>query len=354
MGKRAVLILAGGQARRFQVKPESWEDKALALLFGKPLIVNIIQRISGVADEIIICVNDEIRKARFLEVLREHSINDVRISIDEENPKVAGPLVAIATGLRTASADYCVTLPCDVPLVQPTVVDYLFNSLQGFGVAVPIWPDGGLESLMVAYERTSTERIAHVLLELGRQRPDDLIRGASKALFVSTVGELKKQDPDFASFININLREDLAILPKRVVKDGPIKENLNMNMGSPTEAEVRQLETATRHNDKGEFEKAVSKISCASTRLETEGLNFWAGASFKNEGEILLNLSRETENTELKRTYHVRSEEAFVKAAQNYGVEADKYEKNSIAFLARHARTDQSLCQKHSQTNALE
>ncbi len=35
MTKRAALILAGGKARRFQVKQEEWQDKALAELEEK-------------------------------------------------------------------------------------------------------------------------------------------------------------------------------------------------------------------------------------------------------------------------------------------------------------------------------
>jgi molybdopterin-guanine dinucleotide biosynthesis protein A len=51
MSKRAAIILAGGKAKRFQVKPGQLEDKALALLFGKPLLIHIIERINDVVEE---------------------------------------------------------------------------------------------------------------------------------------------------------------------------------------------------------------------------------------------------------------------------------------------------------------
>jgi molybdopterin-guanine dinucleotide biosynthesis protein A len=351
MAERAVIILAGGQAKRFQVEPEPWEDKALAVLFGKPLLVNIIERISDVTEEIVVCVNDEARKARFSEVLHEHAIRNVRICTDEKTQYAAGPLVAIATGLKFTSADYCLTLPCDVPLIQPKVVDYLFNVVRGSDIAVPVWPDGGLESLIMACERPITVQIAQALLELRRRRPDDIIRGASKALFVSTVGDLRRLDPDFKSFININLREDLARLPTRVVKKGPVKENLRLNIGSLRKSELKQLRTAARYNNKGKLVEASNMFSSSSTRLESEGLNFWAGVSSENEGEILFNLSGRQENTELSKDYHVKGKAAFLKAARNYGLEAETYNKNHIGFLAKHAKMDQSWCQQRAESN---
>ena len=45
MTKRAALILAGGKARRFQSKGETWQDKALAELSGKPLLIHAIENV---------------------------------------------------------------------------------------------------------------------------------------------------------------------------------------------------------------------------------------------------------------------------------------------------------------------
>ena len=59
MTKRAALILAGGKARRFQRKQEEWQDKALAELFGKPLLVHVAESACGVVDEVVVCINDE-------------------------------------------------------------------------------------------------------------------------------------------------------------------------------------------------------------------------------------------------------------------------------------------------------
>lgn len=344
MAKRAVIILAGGKARRFQVKPGQFEDKALALLLGKPLIIHIIERISDQVEEIVICVNDKTRKARFSEMLQFYSIRNVKICIDEKTEYAKGPIIAITTGLKCTSADYCLTLPCDVPLIEPKVVDYLFNIAKGFQIAVPIWPDGGLESLIMVCERPTTVQIADTLCELKRRRPDDIIRGSSKVLFVSTFGDLRNLDPDFRSFVNINLREDLARLPTRVARQGPVIENLRLIISFIGESELKQLRTSARYQNRRKFLEASRRFSSSSTRLEEKGLNFWAGVSNENEAKNLHNLSIRLKDTKLKKDNKIKSKALFIKAAQNYGMEAEIYARKNISFLAKHARTDELWC----------
>jgi len=348
MARRAAVILAGGKAKRFQAKLGQLEDKALALLFGKPLLINIIERISNVVEEIIICVNDETRKARFSEMLQFYSIRNVNICIDEKIGYAKGPIVAITTGLKFTNADYCLTLPCDVPLIQPKVVDYLFKVAKGSQVTVPIWPDGGLESLIMVCERPTIVQIADTLCELRRRRPDDIIRGSSKVLFVSTFSDIRNLDPDLKSFVNINIREDLARFPTRVVVQGPVIENLRLNTSFIGESELKELRTAARYHNRRKFLEASRRFSSSLTRSEERGLKFWAGISSENEAKNLYNLSMRLKDTELRKDYKIKNKALFIKAAQNYGLEAEIYAKNNISFLAKHARTDQLWCQQRA------
>ena len=84
MIKKAALILAGGKAERFQVEKGSWQDKALAKLSDKPLLVHVIENVSGVVEEIIVCVNDEDRKRQYSKVLIENGLGNVKLVIDEK------------------------------------------------------------------------------------------------------------------------------------------------------------------------------------------------------------------------------------------------------------------------------
>jgi len=64
----------------------------------------------------------------------------------------------------------------------------------------------------------------------------------------------------------------------------------------------------------------------------------------------MFNLSRRREDTELEEDYHVKGRAGFVKAAQNYGSEAETYDKNNVSFLSKHARNDQLWCQQRAES----
>ena len=134
----------------------------------------------------------------------KYHIQKARIVTDLKIKNLSGPLIAILTGLKSASADYCITIPCDVPMLDRKVAQYLFDEINGSFVAVPMWPNGRLETLLMVLERKNTLEIANASGQLGRSHPDDIIRGSIKTLFVSPLGQIKTLDPELRSFVNIN------------------------------------------------------------------------------------------------------------------------------------------------------
>lgn len=68
MNRRAALILSGGKARRFQSTGEDWQDKALAVLSGKPLLIQAVENVQDIVDEVAVCVNDEERKTKYTQI----------------------------------------------------------------------------------------------------------------------------------------------------------------------------------------------------------------------------------------------------------------------------------------------
>ena len=85
MTKRAALIFGRGKSPQVPIKSEGWQDKALAELSGKPLLIQAIENVKGVVDEIVVCVNDEERKEKYGEILKKHALTDVQIAVDEKN-----------------------------------------------------------------------------------------------------------------------------------------------------------------------------------------------------------------------------------------------------------------------------
>ena len=83
MTKRAAIILAGGKAKRFQTTQDKWQDKALAELDGKPLLVHAIENIQDVVDEIVVVVNEnQTRIVSIPKFLEKYHVKKVKIVTD--------------------------------------------------------------------------------------------------------------------------------------------------------------------------------------------------------------------------------------------------------------------------------
>jgi molybdopterin-guanine dinucleotide biosynthesis protein A len=344
MGKLAAIILAGGRSERFQNTQGTWQDKALVELFGKPLLVHAIENVRETVEEVVVSVNDEKRKIRYLEVLAKHGVENVKLLIDEESNSLGGPLVGILTGLKAVEADYCFTLPSDMPLIQPKVIKLMFDSARDVRVVVPMWPNGRLETLTMVLKRPEALEIAQTLCQLRRPRSDDIIRGALNVLLISTVGEIRDLDPELKSFININSPSDLSQLQPRQAH-GPVTESLRLNLGDLPMPELRCLQGASEKFSESKFWEAAKAFSSCATPLEKDDSCFWAAISRENEGKSLLNGSKQQGSREPAAKQEFRGKAALLKAAGNYGLEAEVYEKAHAVFLAERARSNKKWCE---------
>ena len=95
----------------FKPHKDKWQDKALAELDGKPLLVHAIENIQDIVEEIIVVVNEnESRISQYHKVLEKYHVKNARIVTDLKIKNLSGPLVAILTGLKFAQCrllHYC-------------------------------------------------------------------------------------------------------------------------------------------------------------------------------------------------------------------------------------------------------
>jgi molybdopterin-guanine dinucleotide biosynthesis protein A len=344
MIKRAALILAGGKARRFQRKQEEWQDKALAQLLGKPLLIHVVENAREVVDEVVVCVNDETRKIQYTEALEKHNLSDLKLVVDEKISHISGPNVAILTGLKATSADLCVTLPCDMPLLKPKIIKHLFDSAGAAKVAVPMWPSGRLETLVMILERGKAAEMMETLCRLRRPRSDDIIRGASKVRFISPMGEMRALDPELRSFVNINRQEDMAKLQARRAHGG-ITDDFEVTLGPLLLPELQRLREAAALFNENSFEEAATVFSSVATELEKQNSPFWGGISREKEGETLLAWSQRAKEPENAVELDFKGKDAFLAAATNYRLEAKMHVKSRCRFLAERAWADKAWCE---------
>ena len=203
-----------------------------------------------------------------------------------------------------------------------------------------MWPNGRLETLIMVLQRNNALEIANVLSQLGRSHPDDIIRGSLRAMFVSPLGEIKVLDPELKSFVNINCPEDLTSLQPRAGK-GLFIENIRLNLGNLSVEEIRSFILASSKKDGSDFLEASKLFSDSAIRLERASSFFWSAVSREYEAKSLLHLFEQNNQCELIKEVEV----VLLKAALNYKLEAQIYEKNKCYLLAERAKADNFWCE---------
>ncbi len=335
MANRAALILAGGSAKRFQTQNQPWQDKALAEFEGKPLLVHVIKNLQNVADEVAVCVNNQERKAQYSQVLQTYALKNVKIVVDKKDSAISGPVLAIMSGLHAVSATYCLTVPTDMPFLKPEVADYLFNAAEGFDVATPMWPDGTLETLVMALTRRSGVEITDALATLNKPRANCIPRGASNLLLISPMQRIKTLDPELRSFININCREDLTKLETRNTQ-GTATENRCFNRGKLPILLLRRLQEGQKLLGEKKHLEAQSVFTECMNKFEALHTHFWTGVSAEKLGETYLKGNNQ---------YTKEVKEAYLRAVCSYQAEAEMYGAKGCRLLAERATTDAAWCQ---------
>jgi molybdopterin-guanine dinucleotide biosynthesis protein A len=343
MTKRAALVLAGGKAYRFQKPQQNWQDKALLLLDNKPFLAHVVENVTAVVDEVIVCVNDEERKESYMEVLEKYNLN-AKIVIDEKT-EVGGPIRAILTGLKTSQADYCLIAPCDMPFISSKVVNYLFSVSKNFEVVMPMWPNGKLETLFMVLERSIGLEITQTLCQLERSHVDDIPRAATKTLLPSPLKNIASFDPQLKSFININCTEDLEKLQTRSIQ-GFVKEDTQFLQEKNFVSDLQVMREAAKMCQENNFMAAQEKFESCQKHFETYNNFFWAALACENKGNTLLKQLQLQKNVNQKTSlsHKVNVKEAFFNAVNNYANEAKIYDKKGCTQLLERTLTDKKRC----------
>ena len=199
---RTGIILCGGRSRRFG------KDKALLTIDGVPMVRRMAGRISQVVDEIVIAARDPVQ----CESLAAISAIPDGAEVVCDSVLGYGPVAGILAGLSASKSEYSVCLACDLPYVNPDVVDALFGCAEANSsdVAIPKHPNGILEPLHAVYGRSMAGACRDAV-----SRGEHTIRGAmsllGRVVFVP-VESLRRFDPELRTFLNVNYPEDLGVM----------------------------------------------------------------------------------------------------------------------------------------------
>jgi len=193
---RSAIILAGGASKRFG------SEKGLVELAGKPLVLHVLEKISGIVDEKLVVVSSETQRTRFINAIGKSA----RIVVDKL--EVRSPLVGAQTGFESARGEYSLLLPCDTPFLSSQIAAFLLDVCLKKAAAIPRWPNRDIEPLQAAYHTKSASKAAKKALNEGKLNLRSMIEKMRGVRYISTL-ILKELDPRLQTFFNINTPNDL-------------------------------------------------------------------------------------------------------------------------------------------------
>ena len=186
-----ISIQAGGASSRMG------EDKALKPFLGRPLIQRVIERLSPLADEIIVTTNRP----------SDYGFLDVRLISDLKPGR--GALGGLYTAIASASHPLVAVVACDMPFASARLIEAMSRLIIHAETDVVIAKsEEGYEPLHAVYRRETCLPAIESAINADQWKviawfPQVNVR-------VLTPEEVKAFDPDGLAFWNVNTPEEFA------------------------------------------------------------------------------------------------------------------------------------------------
>ncbi|ELY45721.1 molybdopterin-guanine dinucleotide biosynthesis protein A [Natronorubrum tibetense GA33] len=202
-GSLGGVVLAGGYSTRF-----GEPDKAVTDLAGTPMIRRVVDRLATVADDCVVnCRADQ------LEPIRD------ALSGSEAAPRYAtdpvpdrGPLSGMQVGLEALEPEYAAVVACDMPFVDPVLLEILHDRAYGRDGAVVRLADGWLQPMQAVYRAETMARVCEQRLSSG----DGRVMAALEELDVATVAEADLEGVSDRTFDSIDTQAALRDATRRL------------------------------------------------------------------------------------------------------------------------------------------
>lgn len=201
---RTGIILSGGKSSRLG------QDKGLVKLEGRPLVSWVIDNLREVVDEIVVVVGSEETIPRYWEVVPK----DVHVVSDCYTED--SPLIGLITGLKEARGDYAVVCACDMPFIDPVILELLFCISYGLNGTLLVKPNGWKEPLPSVYHVVNCLENAEKLRIRGELRIRKVLENMNDKVSLP-IEKLREIDPDLVSFIDLDTMESVEAA-KQLIK----------------------------------------------------------------------------------------------------------------------------------------
>ena len=186
-----VSIQAGGQSSRMG------EDKALKTFLGRPLIQRVVERLTPIADEILVTTN------------RPEVYGFLNLRLFSDLKPGRGALGGLYTAIASATHPIVAVIACDMPFASAMLFEAMSKLLVEEEADVVIAKsDEGYEPLHAIYRRDACLPAIESALEADQWKviawfPQVKVR-------VLTPEEIKSADPAGLAFWNVNTPEEFA------------------------------------------------------------------------------------------------------------------------------------------------
>jgi molybdopterin-guanine dinucleotide biosynthesis protein A len=172
-------------------------DKALMPFLGRPLIQRVVDRLTPIADELLVTTNSP-EDYRFLGIPLFRDIKPGR-----------GALGGLYTALSSATCETVAVVACDMPFASVALIDAASRLLVQDDADVVI-PDsgGGLEPLHAVYRRETCLPAIEFAIDTDQWRLISWFPQVKVRIFQPD--EIKEYDPSGLAFWNLNTPEEFA------------------------------------------------------------------------------------------------------------------------------------------------
>ncbi|HEX6304705.1 MAG TPA: molybdenum cofactor guanylyltransferase [Anaerolineales bacterium] len=186
----SVAIQAGGESSRMG------RDKGLVPFLGQALILRVIERVRPLADEVLVTTN------------QPEDYGFLGLPLFEDLIPDRGALGGLYTALSAAQHASVAIVACDMPFVNPGLLELAQNRLLEQGVdAVMPETERGMEPFHAVYLRETCLQAVEAALQAGKWR---LISWLPDVRVARISGEeILRYDPRQLAFFNVNTPEDL-------------------------------------------------------------------------------------------------------------------------------------------------
>ncbi|MFO8020425.1 MAG: molybdenum cofactor guanylyltransferase [Promethearchaeia archaeon] len=204
----AISILIGGSSSRFG------REKVGIELLGKPLIAHQVETLSDFDEDVFLVASSD---EQVFKIKKEIDFpEEIEFIVDDREffpyPEIHTPILGFYSAflnLNQRGFQKTFILSCDMPLIDPEVVNLLINEVQGYDCCIPRWSHGYLEPLCAIYPVKKGLQKTRALIEKKNFSLTKILEEDWNINYVSVKDKIKPLDKNLLSFININGPIDL-------------------------------------------------------------------------------------------------------------------------------------------------